>query len=44
MKTVRYNLMKVLCEHENQKQKIFIVNYFYFQAKQFELKVIFMLN
>ena len=44
-KTVRYNLMEVLREHENQKLKIFIVNYyFYFQTKQFELKIIFMLK
>ena len=27
--------MEVLCEHENEKLKIFIVNYyFYFQTKQ----------
>ena len=37
--------MEVLREHENQKLKIFIVNYyFYFQTKQFELKIIFMLK
>ena len=29
-KTVRHNLMKVLCEHENQKQKIFFVNYYFY--------------
>ena len=35
----------MLCEHENQKLKILIVNYyFYFQTKQFELKLIFMLE
>ena len=29
-KTVRYNLMKVLCKHENQKQQLFIVNYYFY--------------
>ena len=37
--------MGVLCVLENQKLKIFIVNYyFYFQTKQFELKIILMLK
>ena len=37
--------MEVLCEYENQKLKIFIVNYyFYVQMQQFELKIIFMLE
>ena len=37
--------MEVLCEHENQKLTVLIVNYyFYFQTKQFELKIIFMLE
>ena len=37
--------MEVLCEHENQKLKIIIVNYYFnFQTKQFELKIIFMLK
>ena len=35
----------MLYEHENQNLKILIVNYyFYFQTKQFELKLIFMLE
>ena len=46
IKTVRYNFMeKGLCEHEYQKLKIFILNYyFYFQTQQFQLKIIFMLK
>ena len=37
--------MEVLCEYENQKLTILIVNYyFYFQTKQFELKIIFILK
>ena len=37
--------MEVFCEHENQKLKIFIVNYyFYFQTKQFVLQIILGLN
>ena len=37
--------MEMLCEHENQKLKIFIVNYyFYFLTKQFKLNIILMLK
>ena len=34
--------MEVSCEHENQKLKIFIVNYF-FSNEAIELKIIFVL-